>query len=299
MQKGHLDQTRKNQRLNKTNIPTDATQQDDDIKQEPNNDKTNVVYATIETQGKIYTDQTGRFPVPSSKGNQYIMVMYDYDTNAILTEPLKNRTGSEILRGYQKLHKYLVVRGFKPQVHWLDNEASTALKEYNKIHNIDYQLVPPHNHRRNAAERAIRTWKNHFTAGLCSTDEQFPMHLWCRLLNQANITLNMLRPSQRNPKVSAYTMLEGNFDFNKTPMAPPGTKVIVHEKSGQRLTWDPHGTEGWYLGPALEHYRCYRVFTNKTKAEQTIDTVEFFPQHTKVPYQLPTDVAIKAVKELS
>lgn len=123
------------------------------------------------------------------------MVMYDYDTNAILTEPLKNRTGGEILRGYQKLHRYMVVRGFKPQVHWLDNEASTALKEYNTMNDITYQLVPPHNHRRNAAERAIRTWKNHFTAGLCSTDDNFPMHLWCRLLHQASITLNMLRPS--------------------------------------------------------------------------------------------------------
>jgi hypothetical protein len=141
------------------------------------------------------------------------------------------------------------------KIHWLDNEASEELKQFNNSKHIEFQLVPPHMHRRNAAERAIRTLKNHFVAGLCSTDTRFPMHLWDRLLEQALITLNLLRPSRRDPKISAYNMLEGTFDYNKTPLAPPGTKVIIHEKPQQRKTWDPHGTEGWYLGPAMEHYR--------------------------------------------
>jgi hypothetical protein len=153
-------------------------------------------------------------------------------------------------------------------------------------------------HRRNAAGRAIRTWKNHFVAGLCSTDTRFPMHLWDRLLEQASITLNLLRPSRRHPKISAYNMLEGTFDYNKTPLAPPGTKVIIHEKLQQRKTWDPHGTEGWYLGPAMEHHRCHRVFTNKTKAERITDTVEFFPQHTTVPSMTTDKIAIQAASDL-
>jgi hypothetical protein len=158
------------------------------------------------------------------------------------------------------------------------------MKNFDQANDIQYQLVPPHIHRRNAAERAIRTWKNHFIAGLCSIDTDFPQHLWDRLTDQAQMTLNLLRPSRRNPHISAYTALEGTFDFNRTPMAPPGTKVLIHEKSGQRQSWDPHATEGWYLGPANDHYRCYRVFTNKTKAERIIDTIECFPQHTTVPY---------------
>ena len=48
--------------------------------------------------------------------------------------------------------------------------------------------------------------------------------------------------------------LEGNCDFNKTPLAPPGTKIIIHDKLGQRKYWDPRGVEGWYLGPYMEHY---------------------------------------------
>ena len=93
-------------------------------------------------------------------------------------------------------------------------------------------------------------------------------------------------------------MLEGVFDFNKTPLAPPGTRVVLHEKPSQRLSWDPHGTEGWYLGPALEHYRCYRLFVNKSKAERVTDTIDFFTEKAPMPYMTPTDVAIQATAEI-
>jgi hypothetical protein len=63
--------------------------------------------------------------------------MYNYDSNAILAEPIKNRSGGKIMRAYTKLFKYLKQRGFKPRTHWLDNEASTALKEYNIDNNVE------------------------------------------------------------------------------------------------------------------------------------------------------------------
>jgi hypothetical protein len=43
--------------------------------------KTQFIYALIVDAGQIYTNQTGRFPVISSKGNVYIMVLYEYDGN--------------------------------------------------------------------------------------------------------------------------------------------------------------------------------------------------------------------------
>jgi hypothetical protein len=64
---------------------------------------------------------------------------------------------------------------------------------------IDVQLLPPYVHRRNAAERVIQTFKNHFIAGLCSTEPEFPMNLWDRLLPQAIQTLSLLRTSQLHP----------------------------------------------------------------------------------------------------
>ena len=57
-------------------------------------------------------------------------------SNAILTEPLKNSEGTEILRGYAKLHTYLVHKGFRPHTPWLDNEASTALKQFDTNNHI-------------------------------------------------------------------------------------------------------------------------------------------------------------------
>ena len=102
--------------------------------------------------------------------------------------------------------------------------------------------MQPHIHRRNSAEHAIQTFKNHFIAGLASMDPNFPLSNWCRLLPQAELTLNLLRPSRLNPKLSAYAQLEGAFDFNCTPLAPPGTRIIVHEKPTQR-TWAAHGID--------------------------------------------------------
>ena len=92
-----------------------------------------------------------------------------------------------------------------------------------------YQLANAHEHRHNYAERAIQTFKNHFLSILHGCDTRWPSHLWCSLIPQTVITLNMLRGSQINPKLSAYNQLFGNFDFNRTLMAPLGTKCIIFE----------------------------------------------------------------------
>ena len=48
----------------------------------------------------------------------------------------------------------------------------------------------------------------------------------------------------------------------------------------------------------MEHYRCYRVFTNKTKAERVTDTIQFFPDKTSVPYMTTNDITIRAANNL-
>ena len=52
----------------------------------------------IEQTGKIFTDQTVKFPAFSSRGYNYILVLYDYESNAILAEPIKSRKQEEIFR---------------------------------------------------------------------------------------------------------------------------------------------------------------------------------------------------------
>ena len=65
----------------------------------------------------------------------------------------------------------LCSHGLEPHLHVLDNECYQHLKDYILEENEGFQLVPPHLYRRNAAERAIQTFKNHFIAGLVSTND--------------------------------------------------------------------------------------------------------------------------------
>ena len=58
-----------------------------------------------------------------------------------------------------------------------------------------------------------------------------------------------------NPKISAYAYLFGEFDFNTTPLAPPGTRVVFHSKPAVRGSWAPNGEDAWYIDPSMEHYR--------------------------------------------
>jgi len=100
------------------------------------------------------------------------------------------------------------------------------------------------------------------------------------------MTLNFLRSCRFNPKLSAYEALNGTFDFNTTPLVPPGTKVLLHEKPDVRRTWAPRGTNAWYIGPALEHYRCVECYMPETRSTRIADTLEYFP--VKVPFPKST-----------
>jgi hypothetical protein len=86
--------------------------------------KTQFIYAATIDAGQIYTDQTGIFPVILSKGNNYIMISYYYDSNAILAQPIKDHTAPELLKAFQIMEQELVARGLKPKLMKLDNEAS-------------------------------------------------------------------------------------------------------------------------------------------------------------------------------
>jgi hypothetical protein len=138
----------------------------------------------------------------------------------------------------------------------LDNEASTALKSFFTENDVEYQLVPPNCHRRNAAERAIHTFNEHFVSVLVSVDPDFPLHLWDRILPEAEMTLNLLRKSRQHPKLSAAAYYHCMVDYNNTDFASPGCKIISHEKPSERSTWAPQGQHGYYLGLAMHHYKC-------------------------------------------
>ena len=124
-----------------------------------------------------------------------------------------------------------------------------------KTGHVSFQLVPPNLHRNNASEKAIGTFKDHFVVILCSCNPDFLMQLWCRLVKQATTTLNLLRKSNINPRLSAEAQLNGVFDFNSTPLALSGCKVVIYENPEKRTTWARHGVVSWYIGSTREHYR--------------------------------------------
>ena len=154
----------------------------------------------MDHSAKIYTDQTGSFPVTSNKGNKYILVTYHYDSSIIHAEPLKTRSGLDLTTEYQKLQSLLTNRGLRPHLHILDNECPNILKNFMREVNKIVQLVLPHTHWRKSAEKAIRNFKEHLMSGFSSTHKDFPLHLYCRIIPHAIITLNLLQQLRMNPK---------------------------------------------------------------------------------------------------
>jgi hypothetical protein len=261
--------------------------------------KTHLVYAVVVDQGQLYTDLTGNFLVRSSKGNCYVMVCYDFDCNYIKVVPMNSRSASEWVNSYGIIHQELTSKGFKPKFQTLDNEASAALKNFFTTNDVGYQLVPPHCHRRNAAERSIHTFKESFVAGLLSVDPDFPLHFWDRLLPQAELTLNLLRTSIKHPQLSAAAHYHGMVDYNKTAFAPPGCKIIAHEKPVKRRTWELHDQHGYSLGPSMHHYRCQHIYISSTASERLVDTLESFPHNSPMPQLSSTDRLITAANNMT
>ena len=231
------------------------------------------VYDARET---MFSDQTGQFPKRSQQGNKYIMVLVEIDSNAILVEPMKSRKDAEMIRAYTVLLTRLKRAGIIPKKHILDNEISENMKNIIRDEcKIQLELVPPGCHRRNAAEVAIRNFKSHFLSVLAGVADDFPLHLWDRLLPQTEITLNLLRQSNATPTVSAYAHLSGPFDYNKMPLAPMGYGAQVHEKTDKRGTWAYHSVDGWYLYTSPEHYRTHACHIKATRSERLTDTIQF------------------------
>ena len=124
---------------------------------------------------------------------------------------------------------------------------------------------------------------------LASVDPDLPIHEWNRLIPQAELTLNLLRASIFNPILLAWAYLFGKFDWMCTPLAPPGTNVLVHLKPDNRSTWLPNGGEGWTIVHLPKQYYCIQVYFPKKRRQRNLDTVTFFP--TIIPFpQVKLDI---------
>ena len=110
-------------------------------------------YAVLaeEFDSTIYSNATGKFPVPLYHGNCYVMVVYVYEANTILVSPMKKREKETIVAAFKDIYSYLHKQNFAPKLHVLDNECSNILKNsiQNK-NNTKIQFFDSQQHQVNA-----------------------------------------------------------------------------------------------------------------------------------------------------
>jgi hypothetical protein len=151
----------------------------------------------------------------------------------------------------------------------MDNQCTKQIKKLLTANDCNLMLVEPHNHQVNVAKRTIQTFEDHFISALATTDSEFPLQLWDRLTPRVENTLNLMRASRIDPNMSAYEAIHGPYNWNQFPLAPLGCKAIIYKSSKAQGSWGTWGTDAWYLGPLVEHYRCNHYFVPKTRAYRT------------------------------
>ena len=121
---GHLDQKRKNLQSTKQVKSELEVEEDKNFYPYIEAVKTHELCAKhfpLNIKRKGFSDPTGTFPQNSSRGNLYVMVLYDYNSNAILSEPIKNKQAATIRDYFIDIHNILKSRGGEPKVYIMKN----------------------------------------------------------------------------------------------------------------------------------------------------------------------------------
>ena len=108
-----------------------------------------------------------------------------------------------------------------------------------------------------------------------------------------------MRTSRLHPHMSSFTHMNGPFDYNPTPIARPGIKILVYETPQQRKTWAQHGVDAWYIGCCPDHYRCHKTYVTAIWGELISHTVSFFPHDFVVPINNHQDYIARSIRYLT
>ena len=174
-------------------------------------------------------DPTGRYPITSVSGYNYMFVLYNYDSNYITVEPICSCKTKEYICVFKQYYQELKEKGFTTCLLWLDNEVSAdviaSLQEEKFDIQIDFQGYYCLSH----AECAIQTLKLYFISTCTSANPSFLGDFWDLPLKSTLLIINLVRPSCINLDISAYIQIHVIFNSNTTPLAPPGCHVIIHD----------------------------------------------------------------------
>jgi hypothetical protein len=262
---GHLDATRKNI------ASTRAT-----VANSPYDPSPPAIWISVkEITGRVHLDATGALPFKGRDGSQYLLIFYSEDKNYIHVVRMKSRSAKDYTKAIQSAMAFFKLHRVNTSIIRMDNECSELVKEHIRAATLSLELTPASQHRRNKAERAIRSFKNHFIASMAGVDVSSAADLWSDYTAQIEETLNLLRRGRSGK--SSWEDLFGPRDFNAVPLAPIGIKVVAHVPPSERASWAQHGLIGYYIGPAHEHYRCYRIWIPATKAIRVSDCCEWYP----------------------
>ena len=139
--KEHFDQEQKN--VHSTKLLPSLLEDHTVPKQEPNNSKSREIICTVvdtSSLHKSYSDQTDKFPVNSSSNNQYIFIIYHFDTNSINAVLIKSRRTEDVTKSWKDIFNTLKLNGHAPKIHVLDNKYLSDLKAAFKGVYVQQQL---------------------------------------------------------------------------------------------------------------------------------------------------------------
>jgi hypothetical protein len=217
----------------------------------------------------------------------------------IHAELLPSRTEESLGAAFTRTYRFFKDLGHQIQFQVLDNECPESLVRFFKQQQVTVQRVLPTQKRVNKAERSIQTFRRRFLSILVGTHPNFPINQWHHLLPQSEATLNiMMHAWPDNMNISAYHGIHRKpYDFLSPPMAPCGTLLVAYDPGREK--WDNRGRIGYYLGPALTHYRSYHCFIVDTNATRICDSVMFYPAPLVLPGASRFDQLLQLTERLA
>jgi hypothetical protein len=207
-------------------------------------------------------------------------------------------TKSSIIAAFSKVFAILRACDYQPARNVMDNKCFKAVEKHIRANKMNIQL----SHRTTTASTPRNVpsphLKNTFLPPLQLLTCSAPYSFADKLLPQVELTLNLSRFSHRNPRVLANQELYGPFDFNKMPLAPLGTKALVYDDPATRAFWAPHATDGFYVGPANNHYHCLCFYIPSTCCFRFANLWWLYPAHCQVPVASEQDKTLLAAADL-
>jgi hypothetical protein len=244
-------------------------------------------------------DQTSHFPFVSSLGNHYIMILHHVDSNSSGSKALKNNSKGEFILACHRALAQMAQLGIVPRHQILDDQASFAYKTKIELTKMTYKLVPPDDHQRNLAKKAIRTFKDHMISVLSGCSPTMPMHLWCQLFPQIECQLLVLCQSKSNPNILAYAHVYGHHNYNRHPFVSIGMEALVNDQPHKHRSFAQHCRKVFFLGTSTKHYWCWKFWLVIMHATRILGAAFFKHKYLTNPVVTPEYRVIESAGALA